>query len=79
MAARHGHFIHDAGSFDAEYFRLSPREALNTDPQQRLLLEVVVDALDDAGFKAADAGGEKSWNREKMGVFVGCSDVGYQQ
>ncbi|MGH3171265.1 MAG: beta-ketoacyl synthase N-terminal-like domain-containing protein, partial [Trebonia sp.] len=35
--AREGGFLHDAAGFDAEFFGLSPREALATDPQQRLL------------------------------------------
>ncbi|MEU5786089.1 beta-ketoacyl synthase N-terminal-like domain-containing protein, partial [Micromonospora lupini] len=36
---REGGFLHDAGDFDADFFGMSPREALATDPQQRLLLE----------------------------------------
>src|SRR6185436_6248017 len=32
---------------DAQFFRLSPREAAGLDPQQRLLLEVAYEALED--------------------------------
>ncbi|MCZ9348350.1 hypothetical protein NGM36_00730, partial [Streptomyces mutabilis] len=33
---RAGGFLHDAGAFDAEFFGMSPREAVATDAQQRL-------------------------------------------
>ncbi|SCE61670.1 beta-ketoacyl synthase N-terminal-like domain-containing protein, partial [Streptomyces sp. OspMP-M43] len=31
---REGGFVHSAGEFDAEFFHISPREALAMDPQQ---------------------------------------------
>ncbi|MDT3400580.1 beta-ketoacyl synthase N-terminal-like domain-containing protein, partial [Streptomyces sp. B1866] len=46
---REGGFLHDAGGFDAEFFGVSPREALGMDPQQRLMLEVTWEAFERAG------------------------------
>ena len=46
--AREGGFLDDAAGFDAEFFAISPREALAMDPQQRLLLEA-------PGRRASDA------------------------
>ena len=46
---RHGGFLHDAGEFDREFFRLTEEEALASDPQQRLLLETSWEALERAG------------------------------
>ncbi|MCB0214746.1 MAG: polyketide synthase, partial [Anaerolineae bacterium] len=38
--------------FDADFFRISPREAMSMDPQQRLLLEVSWEAIESAGIPA---------------------------
>ena len=53
--------------FDAGFFGMSPREAVNTDPQQRLLLELAYEALEDAGLAPARGKGMD------MGVYVGAS------
>ena len=56
-------------SFDADYFRIQPTEAVIMDPQQRVLLEVAAEALDDAGY----AGEHDS----VVGVFVGSGENHY--
>ena len=57
---RNGGFLYDAGEFDAEHFRISPREALAMDPQQRLLLEGAWEALEDAGIDPTSLGGSQT-------------------
>ncbi|MGH3880716.1 MAG: SDR family NAD(P)-dependent oxidoreductase, partial [Actinophytocola sp.] len=62
---RRGGFLHDAAEFDADFFGLSPREALGTDVQQRLLLEVSWEAVERAGIDP------KSLRGSRTGVFAG--------
>ncbi|KAF9064546.1 thiolase-like protein [Rhodocollybia butyracea] len=78
MPARKGHFLRDGMLFDEAFFNISPREATNTDPQHRVLLETVVDAMDDAGYKASSNGGEHGWDKSKIGVFIGSAGDSYQ-
>ncbi|MBB4781042.1 acyl transferase domain-containing protein/acyl carrier protein [Streptomyces rapamycinicus] len=62
---RSGGFLHEAADFDAEFFGMSPREALAVDPQQRLLLEASWEAMERAGI---DPGGLRG---SATGVFMG--------
>ena len=55
----------DISLFDAEYFRISPKEAVMMDPQQRILLEVVTEALQEAGIAA------QSLKEKQVGFFLG--------
>ncbi|MCZ4611340.1 SDR family NAD(P)-dependent oxidoreductase, partial [Streptomyces sp. Lzd4kr] len=63
--ARRGGFLNRAGDFDADFFGMSPREALATDAQQRLLLEVSWEAVEDAGIDPVTLRGSRT------GVFAG--------
>src|SRR5437763_3541705 len=42
--------LEDCESFDAGFFRFTPREAEMTDPRQRLFLECAWEAFEDAGY-----------------------------
>lgn len=70
-----GGFIDDADRFDAEFFRISGRDAEVMDPQERLFLQTSWAAIEDAGYnpaalEAASAGA--------VGVFVGVMYGEYQ-
>jgi len=71
--AKWGGFIDDIDKFDAEFFRISPREAELMDPQQRLLLQVIYQAVENAGYNLKAFGSEKC----KTGLFVGACNADY--
>ena len=59
-----GGYLEDPDYFDAEFFRIAPREAHSIDPQQRLLLEVCWEALADGGIAPSALSGTET------GVFI---------
>jgi len=66
-----GGFVTGIDKFDAEFFGISPEEAIKIDPQHRLLLEVTWKALEDAGLIPANLAGTNA------GVFIGLSGSEY--
>ncbi len=60
-----GGFLHDAGDFDAELFKVSPYEASAMDPQQRLLLEISWEAIEHGRIDPHSLRGGR------VGVFAG--------
>ncbi|GAA3025425.1 hypothetical protein GCM10017559_58880 [Streptosporangium longisporum] len=66
---RYGTFLEDVAGWDAEFFGLSPREALRMDPQQRMLLELAWEGLESAGLSPSRLRGSRT------GVMVGYMDT----
>ncbi|MET8007494.1 type I polyketide synthase [Nonomuraea glycinis] len=69
MYTRYGTFLDDIAGWDAEFFGLSPREALRMDPHQRLLLELAWEGLENAGLAPSALAGTRT------GVMVGFMDT----
>lgn len=69
--SRRGGFVRDADHFDAGFFGITPREAVDIDPQQRMLLEVAWEAIEDAGQAPERLAGGA------VGVFIGISTGDY--
>ncbi|MGA5464673.1 polyketide synthase [Mycobacterium sp. NPDC050041] len=66
-----GGFLTGAASFDAEFFGVSPREAVAMDPQQRVALRLAWRALENSGINPDDLAGHDA------GCFVGASVLDY--
>ncbi|MFD2421811.1 SDR family NAD(P)-dependent oxidoreductase [Amycolatopsis pigmentata] len=60
-----GGFLLDAAEFDADFFGVSPRDAITMDPQERIMLELAWEAVERAGIAPASLRGSQT------GVFAG--------
>ncbi|XP_025264308.1 fatty acid synthase-like [Camponotus floridanus] len=57
--------LKDLHSFDASFFKISPKQAHIMDPQMRIMLEVTFEALIDAGINPS------TLKKSHTGVFIG--------
>ena len=71
MSTKWGGFLDHIDRFDADFFRISHREAATMDPQQRLLLEVAWESLENAGLDPHTLYGRS------VGVYIGIGGFDY--
>jgi phthiocerol/phenolphthiocerol synthesis type-I polyketide synthase D len=60
MTTKWGGFLTDVDAFDADFFGITPREAVAMDPQHRMLLEVAWEALEHAGIPPDSLSGSRT-------------------
>ena len=66
-----GAFLADIDKFDADFFKIVPREAQLLDPQQRLLLQEVWHCIENAAYKPCELAGKN------IAVYVGAQGNEY--
>ena len=71
---RWGGFIDNIDAFDAQFFNISPKEAMTIDPQERLFLQTAWAALEDAGITRDQL---QQQYRQQVGVFAGITRTGF--
>ena len=57
--------LDDADHFDAKFFGIYPKQAIDMDPQHRLFLEMCWHAMEDAGYVPDES-------KDRVGLFAGC-------
>ncbi|KAK3291290.1 putative polyketide synthase [Chaetomium fimeti] len=72
----YGCFINEPGLFDAPFFNMSPREALQTDPMQRLAIVTAYEALERAGYVANRT---PSTDLHRIGTFYAQASDDYRE
>jgi acyl transferase domain-containing protein/NADPH:quinone reductase-like Zn-dependent oxidoreductase/NAD(P)-dependent dehydrogenase (short-subunit alcohol dehydrogenase family)/SAM-dependent methyltransferase/acyl carrier protein len=73
MSSSWGGFLDNVSRFDADFFGITPREAVMLDPQHRIALEVAYQALEHAGCNVEQLQGSPT------GVFIGMTTAEYRQ
>ena len=72
IATKYGGFLDQVDLFDAQFFRIAPREATYIDPQHRILLELSWTALENAGLNPV------TLSKSQTGVFMGLFSHDYE-
>ncbi len=68
-----GGFIDGIKEFDADFFGISPSEAITMDPQHRIFLQTAWKAIEDSGYAPSSLSGGN------IGVFAGISTSDYSE
>ncbi|MBX3711493.1 MAG: SDR family NAD(P)-dependent oxidoreductase [Lysobacter sp.] len=71
---KRGGFLERFAEFDALFFGIPPREAMNMDPQERLFIQTAWLALENAGYTRRTL--REDFQR-RVGVFAGITRAGY--
>lgn len=72
MYTKKGGFLDIAvDMFDAQFFNISPKEAMSLDPQQRILLELTWEAFENGGLDITQ------YSKTNTGVYLGISGEEY--
>lgn len=72
----YGCWVNESGLFDARFFNMSPREAMQADPGQRLALMTAYEAMEMAGLVPDST---QSTQRDRVGIFYGMTSDDYRE